>query len=110
MSLHPSSSMSYFLLANSLGTFVEPWLIGRFGLRRVVLIASALNAVGSFLRSGILPEYRTTSWTVVLFGTIFIGLAQGILQCPISEFTCSWFPPEEQTFVTALMMVIFGLK
>eukprot|EP00618_Florenciella_parvula_P006760 CAMPEP_0119484194 /NCGR_PEP_ID=MMETSP1344-20130328/11274_1 /TAXON_ID=236787 /ORGANISM="Florenciella parvula, Strain CCMP2471" /LENGTH=510 /DNA_ID=CAMNT_0007518739 /DNA_START=345 /DNA_END=1878 /DNA_ORIENTATION=- len=101
-----SANVSYFLLANSLSTFIEPWLMSKLGMRRTLAIAASLNFFGCLLRSGYgwTEPYRTTWWSMEVAGTILLGLSQGIVQCPISQFACTWFPAEFQTEVTSFIM------
>lgn len=95
---------SYFLLASALGTFLQPWISQKLGMRNLLLFTAGMNTIGSLMRSGLGGSLETTSWGLVVAGTFVIGFACSLIQCQISEFTTAWFPSKEQTFVTSLIM------
>jgi len=49
----PATLIDVFLLTNVVFCFIEPTVVGRFGLRAVVITAATVMALGCALRSGL---------------------------------------------------------
>mmetsp|Transcript_37390 Transcript_37390/g.101237 ORF Transcript_37390/g.101237 Transcript_37390/m.101237 type:complete len:410 (+) Transcript_37390:170-1399(+) len=81
--------------------FVEPYLIVRRGLRRVVVDGCWLMFAGCLLRSG-LPGHPMTSQTGIVVGTILVGAAQPFFQCTPALLAAAWFGPNERVLATTV--------
>lgn len=99
--MHPSDLVTIFLSTNVLFCFIEPFLIVRRGLRRVVVDGAWLMAVGCLLRSG-LPGIVVKSKAMVVLGTMFVGAAQPFFQCTPAKLAANWFGPDERTVATTV--------
>lgn len=78
----PETLIDVFLFTNVAFCFLEPQIVGKFGLRNVVVSAAALMTFGCALRSGL--EFNDfipfasfmPSYTEEVVGTIMVGAAQ----------------------------------
>lgn len=78
----PETLIDVFLFTNVAFCFLEPQIVGKFGLRKVVTSAAALMTFGCALRSGL--EFNDfipfasfmPSYTEEVVGTIMVGAAQ----------------------------------
>ena len=53
--IQPETLVTIFLIASSVGTALEPWILSRLGLRRTIVFGAFCNMVGSLVKSGGLP-------------------------------------------------------
>eukprot|EP00418_Pyrodinium_bahamense_P099429 CAMPEP_0179031836 /NCGR_PEP_ID=MMETSP0796-20121207/11273_1 /TAXON_ID=73915 /ORGANISM="Pyrodinium bahamense, Strain pbaha01" /LENGTH=661 /DNA_ID=CAMNT_0020728035 /DNA_START=109 /DNA_END=2094 /DNA_ORIENTATION=+ len=99
----PANLIDLFLFTNVFACFLEPVLVRRFGLRRPIIAAAMLMAVGCALRSGLpfvgdqLPGYA-----VVVAGTMLVAVAQPFFQCTPPLLSATWFAPNERALATAV--------
>ena len=98
---HPSELVTIFLSTNVLFCLIEPVLVRRYGLRKVVVSGSALMFFGCLMRSGI-PGSPVRDLSRVTFGTICVGAAQPFFQCTPALLAAAWFGPNERTLATTL--------
>jgi MFS family permease len=99
--VHPASLVTLFLSTNVFFCLFEPLIVKRHGLRETVVYGAALMAIGCVLRSG-LPGFPTTSASVVMLGTVFVGAAQPFFQCTPALLAATWFGPDERTLATTI--------
>ena len=112
--IQPEALVTVFLIASSLGTALEPWILGRLGLRRTVVLGAFANMIGSLVKSGGLPPLPLVSFpqlTSGLYGTyalymgfFFVGFAQPLFQCTPALLSASWFPEHERTLATSIAL------
>lgn len=112
--IQPETLVTIFLVASSVGTALEPWILSRLGLRRTIVFGAFCNMVGSLVKSGGLPPI--TVLTVPSFhhgmygkfalyiGFFFVGFAQPLFQCTPALLSASWFPEEERTLATSIAL------
>ncbi len=110
----PETLVTIFLVASSVGTALEPWILSRLGLRRTIVFGAFCNMVGSLVKSGGLPPI--TALTVPSFhhgmygkfalyvGFFLVGFAQPLFQCTPALLSASWFPEEERTLATSIAL------
>lgn len=99
--MHPATLVTIFLTTNVMFCFIEPLLIMRRGLRRVVRDGAWLMFIGCLLRGG-LPGLPVTSNALVVLGTIFVGAAQPFFQCTPAMLAANWFGADERTLATTI--------
>eukprot|EP00854_Cymbomonas_tetramitiformis_P002176 gene2176-2884_t len=102
-----STLVDIFLFTNVAACFVEPAVVNKFGLRKVVVMAAAVMTVGCALRSGVvpatffpgavMPDYATE-----VAGTVLVGAAQPFFQCTPSQLSATWFGKSERALATAV--------
>lgn len=112
--IQPEALVTVFLIASSIGTALEPWILGRLGLRRTVVLGAFANMIGSLVKSGGLPPLPLLSFpqlTSGLYGTyalylgfFFVGFAQPLFQCTPALLSASWFPEHERTLATSIAL------
>ena len=112
--IQPEALVTVFLIASSIGTALEPWILGRLGLRRTVVLGAFANMIGSLIKSGGLPPLPLLSFpqlTSGLYGTyalylgfFFVGFAQPLFQCTPALLSASWFPEHERTLATSIAL------
>jgi len=101
-----------FLIASSIGTALEPWILGRLGLRRTIVFGAFSNMLGNLIKSGGLPPVFTVTallhgvWgTMALYvGFFLVGFAQPLFQCTPALLSASWFPESERTMATSIAL------
>jgi len=112
MYIQPEALVTVFLVASSIGTALEPWVLGRLGLRRTVVFGAFCNMVGNLVKSGGLPPFfvvpslmRGVYGTCALYlGFFLVGFAQPLFQCTPALLSASWFPEEERTLATSIAL------
>lgn len=112
MYIQPETLVTVFLVASSIGTAMEPWILGRLGLRRTVVFGAFCNMLGNLVKSGGLPPFITVSslmhglyGTYALYlGFFLVGFAQPLFQCTPALLSASWFPEEERTLATSIAL------
>ena len=112
--IQPETLVTIFLIASSIGTALEPWILSRLGLRRTIVFGAFCNMVGSLVKSGGLPPI--TALTVpalhhgiygklaLYAGFFLVGFAQPLFQCTPALLSASWFPEEERTLATSIAL------
>lgn len=112
--IQPETLVTIFLIASSVGTALEPWILSRLGLRRTIVFGAFLQMIGSLVKSGGLPPI--TMLTVPSFhhgllgkfslylGFSLVGFAQPLFQCTPALLSASWFPEEERTLATSIAL------
>ena len=101
-----------FLIASSIGTALEPYILGRLGLRRTIVFGAFSNMLGNLIKSGGLPPVFTVTallhgvWgTMALYlGFFLVGFAQPLFQCTPALLSASWFPESERTMATSIAL------
>jgi len=112
MYIQPEALVTVFLVASSIGTALEPWILGRLGLRRTVVFGAFSNMLGNLVKSGGLPPFfvipslmRGIYGTCALYlGFFLVGFAQPLFQCTPALLSASWFPEEERTLATSIAL------
>jgi MFS family permease len=99
--LHPEWLMETYFICNVLSALFEPWIVGKYGLRRGVLLGSGLTLMGSFVKAG-LPGFSNSSSALVYVGFVLCGVGQPLLQISALDFVSNWFPMEERSLATML--------
>lgn len=110
--IQPEALVTCFLVASSVGTALEPWILGRLGLRRTIVLGAFFNMVGNLVKSGGLPPIlHFTNWhhgmpgTYALYlGFFFVGFANPLFQCTPALLSAAWFPNNERTLATSIML------
>jgi MFS family permease len=110
--IQPEALVTCFLVASSVGTALEPWILGRLGLRRTIVLGAFCNMVGNLVKSGGLPPIlHFTNWhhgmpgTYTLYiGFFFVGFANPLFQCTPALLSAAWFPNNERTLATSIML------
>lgn len=112
--IQPEALVMVFLIASSIGTALEPWILGRLGLRRTIVLGAFANMIGSLVKSGGLPPLPLLSFpaltsglsgTYALYvGFFFVGFAQPLFQCTPALLSASWFPEHERTLATSIAL------
>eukprot|EP00970_Alexandrium_tamarense_P005057 scaffold825_cov196-Alexandrium_tamarense.AAC.2 len=112
--IQPEALITTFLIASSIGTALEPWILGRLGLRRTVVFGAFANMLGSLVKSGGLPPISFLSVSSMqsgLYGTyalylgfFLVGFAQPLFQCTPALLSASWFAEEERTLATSIAL------
>jgi len=97
----PATLIDLFLFTNVLFCFLEPSIVGRFGLRRVITAAGALMSVGCLLRSGVPFSGTLQPYEAVVAGTVLVGAAQPFFQCTPPLLSATWFGSNERAVATA---------
>ena len=104
----PETLIDVFLFTNVAFCFLEPQIVGKFGLRNVVVSAAALMTFGCALRSGL--EFNDfipfasfmPSYTEEVVGTIMVGAAQPFFQCTPTLLSSRWFGKDERALSTSI--------
>ena len=104
----PETLIDVFLFTNVAFCFLEPQIVGKFGLRKVVTSAAALMTCGCALRSGL--EFNDfipfasfmPSYTEEVVGTIMVGAAQPFFQCTPTLLSSRWFGKDERALSTSI--------
>ncbi|KAL7549935.1 hypothetical protein ACHAWF_013190, partial [Thalassiosira exigua] len=112
MYIQPEALVTVFLIASSVGTALEPWILSRLGLRRTVVFGSFFLMLGNLVKSGGLPPFFTVRsllhgmcGTYALYlGFFLVGFAQPLFQCTPALLSASWFPEEERTLATSIAL------
>ncbi|KAL7538991.1 hypothetical protein ACHAXR_008965 [Thalassiosira sp. AJA248-18] len=111
--IQPEALVTVFLIASSIGTALEPWILGRLGLRRTVVFGAFCNMLGNIIKSG---GFAGTFFTVssllhglhgtcaLYLGFFLVGFAQPLFQCTPALLSASWFPEEERTLATSIAL------
>uniref|UniRef100_A0A7S2CRT7 Major facilitator superfamily (MFS) profile domain-containing protein n=1 Tax=Octactis speculum TaxID=3111310 RepID=A0A7S2CRT7_9STRA len=99
--MHPSFLVSIFLSTNVLFCFIEPLMVLRYGLRKVVVGGAWLMFIGCILRSGI-PGMMSSNRVLLVLGTIFVGAGQPFFQCTPAMLAAKWFGQNERTLATTI--------
>jgi MFS family permease len=112
--IQPEALVTVFLIASSIGTALEPWILGRLGLRRTVVFGAFANMIGSLVKSGGLPPLPLLSFPqftsglhgsyALYLGFFFVGFAQPLFQCTPALLSASWFPEHERTLATSIAL------
>ena len=85
--------------------FVAPycWVLSRFGLRPAVLLMSFFIALGTTLRSSTSEEI---AFTATVYTCAILGGIAGIMSMVAPPYlSATWFPPQQRTTATALMLM-----
>ena len=104
----PEALIDVFLFTNVAFCFLEPQIVGKFGLRNVVVGAAVLMTCGCALRSGLafdnfLPFTSVMpSYTEEVIGTIMVGAAQPFFQCTPTLLSSRWFGKDERALSTSI--------
>ena len=104
----PETLIDVFLFTNVAFCFLEPQIVGKFGLRNVVVSAAALMTFGCALRSGL--EFNDfipfasfmPSYTEEVVGTVLVGAAQPFFQCTPTLLSSRWFGKDERALSTSI--------
>ncbi|KAL9183423.1 hypothetical protein ACHAXT_004279 [Thalassiosira profunda] len=112
MYIQPEALVTVFLVASSVGTALEPWILGRLGLRRTVVFGAFSNMIGNLVKSGGIPPFFVVPsllhgihGTLALYlGFFLVGFAQPLFQCTPALLSASWFPEEERTLATSIAL------
>jgi FLVCR family feline leukemia virus subgroup C receptor-related protein len=100
---HDSTQLvDIFFFTNVLFCFLEPTIVGRFGLRPVVVGAGFMMAIGCLLRSGIPFDGSLMPYQAVIAGTVLVGAAQPFFQCTPPLLSATWFGTNERAQATAI--------
>ena len=110
--IQPEALVTCFLVASSVGTALEPWILGRLGLRRTIVLGAFFNMVGNLVKSGGLPPVlHFTNWHhgmpgayALYLGFFFVGFANPLFQCTPALLSAAWFPNNERTLATSIML------
>ena len=110
--IQPEALVTVFLIASSIGTALEPWVLSRLGLRRTVVFGAFSNMLGNLIKSGGLPPFFTVSSLLhgiygtgaLYLGFFLVGFAQPLFQCTPALLSASWFPEEERTLATSIAL------
>ena len=112
--IQPEALVTVFLIASSIGTALEPWILGRLGLRRTIVLGAFANMIGSLVKSGGLPPLPLLSFPqltsglygiyALYVGFFFVGFAQPLFQCTPALLSASWFPEHERTLATSIAL------
>uniref|UniRef100_A0A7S2HHT2 Major facilitator superfamily (MFS) profile domain-containing protein n=1 Tax=Octactis speculum TaxID=3111310 RepID=A0A7S2HHT2_9STRA len=99
-------ALAYFLLGNSIGTFVEPYIESSLGLRKLYIFSASLLVLGMFWSVSAKHAFYGER-----IGMSIVGMSQGIVQCPLAKICAIWFCPNGRTKATtiALTMNNFGI-
>ena len=80
------------------------WFLDRFGLRVSILSSSWILAIGMGIRCFV-PERPGSKWIFLIhLGHILIGVVGAPVMSTPPRLSSVWFPPNERTFATALMV------
>mmetsp|Transcript_62552 Transcript_62552/g.116309 ORF Transcript_62552/g.116309 Transcript_62552/m.116309 type:complete len:537 (-) Transcript_62552:114-1724(-) len=99
---HQSELITIFLFTNVLFCFIEPAVVARWGLRKVVVGSSFLMSVGCMLRSGLVFTRKMPWYWLEILGTVCVGAAQPFFQCTPTLLSAVWFAPDERILATAI--------
>ncbi len=110
--IQPEALVTCFLVASSIGTALEPWILGRLGLRRTIVFGAFCNMVGNLVKSGGIPPllhlpnlHHGMPGTYALYAGFFlVGFANPLFQCTPSLLSAAWFPQEERTLATSVAL------
>lgn len=110
--IQPEALVTCFLVASSIGTALEPWILSRLGLRRTIVFGAFCNMAGNLVKSGGLPPIlHFAEWhhgmpgTYALFiGFFLVGFANPLFQCTPALLSAAWFPQEERTLATSIAL------
>jgi len=79
---------------------VMSWSINRYGLRKNILFAAFLVALGGILRS--IPQGGAKTFPLIVVGQILNASAGPIVMVVPTKLSATWFAPKERTLATAL--------
>ncbi len=110
--IQPEALVTCFLVASSIGTASEPWILGRLGLRRTIVFGAFCNMAGNLVKSGGIPPllhlpnlHHGMPGTYALYAGFFlVGFANPLFQCTPSLLSAAWFPQEERTLATSIAL------
>lgn len=107
--IYPTVLVVIFFCSNAIATASEPYILSRLGLRRTIVLGSALLTMGNGLKSGIpgitlnIEAGDGFEWTI--YGGFFlVGLSQPLYQCTPALLSASWFPEKERTLATGIAL------
>jgi len=87
---NPTDLVDIFLFTNVVSCFMVTDFTRLFGLRKVVVGAGALMAVGCVLRAGVPLYGALPPYPVVVIGTVLVGAAQPFFQARVRVCPCAW--------------------
>lgn len=96
-------AMTGFMTAMTVSMLPTPWLLARFGFRRVFLLAVAILTLAS------IAGYIASTFMQVVCARILQGAAAGVLQPMAVLVTMRLFPPEYQGRATGLSTLSIAL-
>jgi len=99
---NPTDLVDIFLFTNVVSCFMVTDFTRLFGLRKVVVGAGALMAVGCVLRAGVPLYGALPPYPVVVIGTVLVGAAQPFFQCTPPLLSATWFGSKERALATAV--------
>ncbi|KAL7541980.1 hypothetical protein ACHAXR_012171 [Thalassiosira sp. AJA248-18] len=103
LDIDPESLVVLFLAANVIGTALEPTILGRFGIRRTVLLGSLLLMAGNVVKSG--STSLMDEQTILYVGFFISGLSQPLYQCCTPAIVVnSWFPESERKYAKSMVL------
>ncbi|EED93428.1 hypothetical protein THAPSDRAFT_268737 [Thalassiosira pseudonana CCMP1335] len=101
--IQPEALITTFLIASSIGTALEPWILGRLGLRRTVVFGAFANMLGSLVKISSMQSGLYGTYALYL-GFFLVGFAQPLFQCTPALLSASWFAEEERTLATSIAL------
>lgn len=96
-------AMTAFMMAMTVSMLPTPWLLDRFGLRRVFLLAVAILALAS------IAGHMAPTFSLVILARILQGAAAGVLQPLAVLVTLRLFPTECQGRAAGLSTLSIAL-
>lgn len=95
--IRPTLLIVIFFVANSISTMYEPYLLRVLGLRKIIMLGSALLLAGNVLKSGMFPsllmmvrknqqQFEISEWRFYV-AFFLVGLSQPLYQCTPAVFS-----------------------
>ncbi|KAF2072431.1 hypothetical protein CYY_006266 [Polysphondylium violaceum] len=79
---------------------VMSWTINRYGLRKNIIFAAFLVALGGILRA--IPQGGSKTFPLIVVGQVLNASAGPIVMVVPTKLSATWFAPKERTLATAL--------
>jgi len=90
MYIQPEALVTVFLIASSIGTALEPWILGRLGLRRTIVFGAFCNMLGKSRQERRVASFFhcvfSTSWNIWNVRTLSRFLPCGLCSAIISMY------------------------
>lgn len=103
-----ASIIDIFLFTNVATSFLVTDIVSNFGLKTAIQSAAVLMMTGCWCRAGLgfLPwgNDGLVDYSLVVFGTVLVGIAQPFFQCTPPLLSAMWFANNERSTSTAIAL------
>lgn len=91
---------SMYFYANAIFLFPAGLLLDRFSTKKLLLVASVLCTIGTFLFG------TATSYAIAALGRFIVGTGAAFCFLSCIRIASRWFPPSKMAFVTGIVVTV----